>query len=561
MNTCKRLLLASICLLLMAASKSSHFKIKGIQGPLLTNVKSRLNELYQNQPEATEIPASLEQQIIKAMQPYGYFHPVITINHNLHPIAIHISPGPQIIITNIQIGIIGPGKDNPAILNTLHHLPLHIGEPLNSQQYEDAKDALYTTAEAQGYLKTNFEKSALLIDEENNKAAILIKLNTGEQYYFGQVQFNPTFIAPELLHRFIPFTPQDSYSTDQILAFNNNLTQSGYFKSVIVKPDPEKSRRVPVDVHLEPADSVSYSLGAGYGTDTGPRGQTAIHVVPVNPSGDKFNAIVQGSLKENAVLAQYLMPGKNPVTDKYSLTSSFSNLNYTAGYANSWLFSVAEQHALNWYQRIFSLNGLAERYNYSYQPKMSRSMLFPKAAFTFRKVSDPLFSPSGFNITVNVLGALQGVLSQVGFGQTTMDAKLAYTIEPIKTRVFVHAIQGFTAINNVDNLPLSLAMLLGSTDNLKAYNYQSVGPGKIMSYAGVELQKEVIEKWYLVGFFDSGDVYRPTPRQFKYDVGTGILWVSPVGPIKIGVTQAVNNHLQRLPTFTPKLVINMGPDL
>ena len=143
----------------------------------------------------------------------------------------------------------------------------------------------------------------------------------------------------------------------------------------------------------------------------------------------------------------------------------------------------------------------------------------------------------------------------------SLDAKLAFTLAPLRTRFYLHGIQGFTNINNVNNIPLSLAQLLGGATNLKGYSYNSLGPGKIMSYGGIELQKETFKKWYLLGFFDSGDVYKPSVREFKHDLGIGLMWVSPVGPIKIGVAQPVTNSLARTPGSSPKLFINMGPDL
>lgn len=38
------------------------------------------------------------------------------------------------------------------------------------------------------------------------------------------------------------------------------------------------------------------------------------------------------------------------------------------------------------------------------------------------------------------------------------------------------------------------------------------------------------------------------------------MWVSPIGPIKIGLAQPINNRWQRT-SNNPRLVINMGPDL
>ncbi len=82
-----------------------------------------------------------------------------------------------------------------------------------------------------------------------------------------------------------------------------------------------------------------------------------------------------------------------------------------------------------------------------------------------------------------------------------------------------------------------------------------------MTYGGIELQKETFKNWYVLGFVDAGDVYSPTPKLFQYDAGVGLMWVSPVGPIKIGVAQPVTKRFQRVPGRNPKLVINMGPDL
>jgi translocation and assembly module TamA len=145
--------------------------------------------------------------------------------------------------------------------------------------------------------------------------------------------------------------------------------------------------------------------------------------------------------------------------------------------------------------------------------------------------------------------------------QIAIDGKAAITFRPIKTRVYLHAIQGLTQVNNVNQIPLSLAQLLGGAGNLKGYNYNSLGPGKIISYGGVEIQKETFKKWYLLGFVDGGDVYKPIVRDFKYDIGIGLMWVSPVGPIKVGIAQAVTHNLNRDQGRSPKIVINMGPDL
>lgn len=557
-----RLILIIICFPLFAENtKPASFDIKGISGKVLVNVEQRLSALQQIKPLNEISQDELNNQIIKALQPFGYFRADVTVHSiNNKNISISIHTGPQVRISFLKVELTGEGAQNPLLVKTLKKIPLHVGDPLLTESYNQAKQSLINSAENLGYLHGKFQKAEILIDENKNTAQIILIFDTEALYYFGQVQFDPTNINPDLLHRFVPFKYRQPYSTDEILKFNNYLSNSGYFSSVLIKPQISDTQTVPVIVHLEPISKYTYSLGAGYGTDTGIRGRAGLQVIPVNRRGHKFNALAQGSFTQNALQAQYIVPGKNPVNDQYSLTGNYSNLNYNSGYSNAYLLSLAQQHNVEHFKRVLSINGLYESYHYALQTNNNQFLLYPKAAFTFNKTTNQLFSPSGYNITFNGLGASQLTLSKISFGQFSVDAKAALMIEPLGLRIYGHTIQGITATNNINELPLSLALLLGGADNLKAASFNSIGPGRVITYTGIELQKETKKNWYLVVFADSGDVYNPSPRNIQYDAGGGLMWVSPIGPIKIGLAQAVNNHLKRV-GGNPRLVISMGPDL
>lgn len=560
-RTFKRFVLVLCCLPLLGAAQLANVHINGISGDALINVQHRLEELYRTNAIEQETNDTLRAQVEQAIYPYGYFKPTVSITHHGEEIRIHIAPGPALLIGKITLLIKGEGAHNHDVENAAKNLPIHEGDPLNTIQYEQAKEDLTTAAENQGYLHEAFETAEIAVDKQHNRATITLIFNTGPQYYFGQIRFAPTYLSPDLLRRYARFHSGLPYSTENVLAFNNDLSNSGYFSNVNVKPAIGPTRFVPIDVNLQPTKRVNYSLGVGYGTDTGPRGKAGVQIVPVNRSGHKFNAVVQGSFIENALQAQYLIPGQNPVTDKYSINGGYTNLHYTSGNSNSFLATIAKQHALSNYQQVLSINGLTERYNYTYTPKTGKSLMYPKAIFSWNHTSDPLFSPSGYNITLSGLVANRAILSQVNLGIASIDAKAAFTIEPLRTRLYMHTTQSITAINNISNLPLSLAQLLGGANNLKGYSYNSIGPGRRLSYAGVELQKETFKKWYAVGSFDAGSVYNPGPRSFLYDVGLGLMWVSPVGPIKIGLAEGLDHRWRGAPRRTPKLVVNMGTDL
>jgi translocation and assembly module TamA len=542
------------------ADSSASFAIMGITGKALTNVKKRLEEVQQTKPLTDSTPEELRVQVVNALQPYGYLKAQVSVRIiNAQNTAIIINPGPLTYISALEIKLSGEGAQNPILQKTINEIPLHIGDPFLMQEYNKAKLSITNTAESLGYLQGTYSKSEVLIKEDNT-AQITLIFDTGHLFYFGQVQFNPTTISPELLHRYVPFQYKQTYSTDLVLKLNNDLASSGYFSSVLVKPQITDSSTVPIDVQLQPVPKYSYTLGAGYGTDTGIRGRAGLYIIPVNRRGHKFNAIAQGSFNQNAVQAQYLIPGTNPITDQYNITGNFSNLNYSSGYSNAYLLSLGQQHNLDFYKRSLSINALYESFNYSQQPNNYEFMLYPKAKFTFSKTTNPLFTPTGYTISFTTLGASKALLSKENFAQGLIDVKAAYMIKPIKLRLFGHALQGVTAINDINQLPLSLALLLGGTDNLKAFSFNSIGPGKITSYGGFELQKEVIKNWYAVAFYDVGTVYNPSLKSILYDAGAAIMWVSPIGPIKLGLAQEINRSFQRVGT-NPRLVINMGPDL
>lgn len=539
---------------------AATLNIRGVQDAAKTNVEKHLQELEQIKRLSQFSNAELQEQILAALKPYGYFRATVIIQSlNASQIDVEINPGPVTLISRLDIQIIGPGAANEIIQNTRVHLPLTSGTPLLTEQYNQAKQNLLNAAESQGYMHANFKTNEISVDIAHNTAEIHLHLDTGPLYYFGPVHFDSNTISPILLQRYVPFSSGNVYSGDQILKLNNNLANSGYFSSVLVKPKIGDAVTVPVEVHLEPVPKYSYSLGAGYGTDTGPRGRAALHIIPVNRDGHKFNALAQGSFVQNALQAQYVIPGSNPIYDQYSITGNYSNLNYSAGYSNAWLLSLAQQHSLRQYKRVLSLNGLYEGFHYTLKPNTEQFLLYPKATFTLSKKEDLLFSPTGYTLTANALAASTTLLSTLNYAQTSLDAKGAYMFEPWRLRLYGHAIQGFTAIKDINQQPLSLALLLGGMDNLKAYSFNSIGPGRMLSYVGFELQKETKKNWYLIGFYDAGGVYDPNPRGFLHDAGAGLMWVSPIGPIKLGVAQALDSHGRR--SSSPRLVVSMGPDL
>jgi translocation and assembly module TamA len=600
----QRLSFLACLVFIMAASaaKPALFTVTGLEKKQQTNVEHRLADLYAHPTNHPITKNFLEEQIKKALTPYGFFNPTIHITPptHKHPGVIHVNPGPKLVITHLTVRMSGSGQYNPEIRHAYLNLPIRKGDGFNSILYEEAKNSLTNAAEHQGYLNATYEQAFVLIDEEKNQATILLHLDTGVRSYFGRIHFGTGEIQPtppvkdappiprlskilavfspkgsdngifskkrivlsnNLLYRYIPFKYGHPYSNDDIMEFNSNLKSSGYFKTVDIKPGTEIDRYVPLNVYLEPIERFRYSLSGGYGTDTGARGRIGLHITPLNSYGHKLDFVAQGSSNQNAAQMKYTVPGYDPVHDQFNINGGFNNLNYVSGNSQSGRLSLVYQHITPRYQHILSLNGLHEAFRYNNQTPNERTVVYPRASLAWREATDPLFSPSGYNITVNGLAATRAVFSSLSLAELILDAKAALTLDIIRTRFYGHILQSITQVNDVYALPLSLAQLLGGPENMKGFSYNSIGPGKLLSYGGIELQKETIDTWYVIAFIDKGTVYRPDPKLVQYDVGFGLMWRSPVGPIKMAIAQPTNKYLNPLRDAGVRFVVNMGPDI
>lgn len=578
------------------------FKISGLQKPEKINVENRLKELYTQTKKQTISKEELTTQIQKALLPYGYFKPqiLIVLPTPKKPGKIDIKPGPRMRISQFNLQISGSGRENHEVAFTAHNLPINAGAVFNSILYEESKNKLVNAAENQGYLNSTFEQATVYIDTKSNQAKILLHFDTGERSYFGNIYFatgdpKPTppvkdmpkfprlakimqilepngynnglftskkiILTNRLLSRYIPFTYGCPFSNDAIIKLDSNLQSSGYFKEVNVTPAKEDSGSVPINVYLEPVERFRYTISGGYGTDTGVRGRLGLHVIPVNKYGHKLDFIGQGSSYQNAAQMKYTIPGRDPIHDEFNINGGFNNLNYVAGNSRSGRLSLVQQHITPTFQRLLSLNILQENFHYARYTPNESTVLYPKLTVTWRRVSNPVFSPSGFNITLNGLAASRAVLSKLNLSEFMLDLKGAITLDRIRTRFYGHIIQGFTITNNIYDVPLSIAQLLGGPENMRGFSFSSIGPGKVLSYGGIEIQKETIDSWYVTGFIDLGTVHNPEPKNTQYDLGVGLMWRSPVGIIKAAIAHPTNSNLSLRKDNGIRFVINMGPDI
>src|SRR5262249_2789042 len=138
-----------------------------------------------------------------------------------------IDKGIPIRITAVSLTLEGAGANHPFLTKFKESKTLRLGEIFSTPAYEEIKHNLLNTAQRLGYIHATFLESRVFVDKKNNTARIVLRLDTQERYYFGEIHFSQNPLNSDFLKRFAPFHPGQPYSTTQVLAFQNALSNSG----------------------------------------------------------------------------------------------------------------------------------------------------------------------------------------------------------------------------------------------------------------------------------------------------------------------------------------------
>ena len=551
-------------------------EVKGVSGALLGNVLAYLSiEQQRLDPNLTELQLQRLHQrataeIGKALQPFGYYDPRVQGSlrfDNDHWLARYqIDPGPPTHVTAIDIRIEGDGKDDPDFRALAANFPLHRNEVLNQPLYEKGKQNFQRFASEHGYFDFKWLKSEIAVDPVAHTAAITLHLDSGPRYRFGKVDFKQDALRPSLIQRFVPFKPGDPYNTTQLLDLQSGLFDSDYFRNVEINPrrDLSKDREVPIDVTLVPRYQHLYTVGVGYGTDTGPRGKLGWENRRLNDRGHRFKTEYSTSAIRDSLTARYSIPIRNPRSDQFAITSTWANDHPRTSQSETFLLGVSRSVELknNWLQTLY-LNYQTESYTVGGESGDSLLLL---PGITLSKVSadNRIYPLRGIRLLVDVRGAHPDFVSNAQFLQARAQVKFVHKLFG-KGRILLRGDVGATRFGAIRTLPTSVRFFAGGDQSVRGYAYNSLGPrnaagqvigGEQLLVGSAEYEQRFTDKWSGAVFYDTGNAINNWQEALKDGVGFGVRWRSPIGPIRLDLAWAISE-----PGAPKRLHLNVGPDL
>lgn len=536
-----------------------EISVTGLDDTLRRNVLATLSLVKQRASSGLtdrtiqRLYAKADEEIKSALQPYGYYTPVISKDlvqkGNVWLAALAITLGEPVRVTELTLGITGDGRDEPALVEATALFPLKVGDVLDHRRYEEGKKKLTATALDTGFRDVSFTHRTVTVTPEKRSASVQLVLDTGPRYYFGQTTFAADFLSQNFLKRLLPYKEGEPFSPKALVELRQALLASDYFSDVDVTTgaaDP-LARKMPVLVTLKQRLANKYSFGLGYGTDTGARGSMEWASRLFNRHGHQVGVQLQPSERKNLFGAVYTIPIRDPRKDRLSLLGKWESENFETTETEQRTISLSYDHIRGDGEYSLYLAYLNELYDTGLDSGHA-SLLTPGIKMTWTLADDRLTTNRGIRLSANLTGAEKNNFSDTTFLQASVAAKGIVTFLD-DWRAIGRLQVGATMVDNIYDLPPLLRFYAGGDQSVRGYAYKSIGPhdakdnilgGRYLSTYSIEVERAIAENWSAALFFDSGDVFNSLPDlAMKSGCGIGIRWNLAFGQVRLDLAKGL----------------------
>ncbi|MHB9021571.1 MAG: autotransporter assembly complex protein TamA [Halothiobacillus sp.] len=544
----------------LATALAPHLQIQGlVDNPLIRQVGLSMPTLRLD-CSASNVAlqrylGSARDAAVLALQAYGYFNAEITPailegDHCREP-QLTITPGKRALITKVKIVLrdaTGANLASNGIFQPyLQTAVPAIDSPLNQNAYTALRDGLLARARGAGYLDAQWLTHELRVNPKTHSAEIDLTLNAGVAYQLGDITVEQSLLKPELADRLTGARPGDAYTTQTLVAMNQNLAGTNYFSDVRVRPQLDQRRGgvVPVVIKTEPNPPRSYEVRVGYGTDTGARLGSEITQRYVNSSGDYWKGDLSLAQRKQTLTGTYTLPRlSDPLNQNYDLYAKFdreSNLGITT--VSSTTGAQWARKFNLWTSSLYS-EYLLERSQFGAEPAQTSGFLLAGVRLGRRDLNDPLFPTQGSVLSGSLSAAAKPLLSTTSLVRAHLMVGGLY---PVGDWVFKgRAEVGGIATHEFSTLPKSLRFFAGGDQSVRGYAYQSLGPkdanglvvgGQYLFTASIDVMHPVYGRdWWGAAFVDTGNAFDSLNNLgLNTGAGVGVRWRSPVGMVRVDV--------------------------
>ncbi|WP_105636236.1 autotransporter assembly complex protein TamA [Cronobacter dublinensis] len=566
--------------LLMASASTAapvRLQVEGLSGALQKNVRAQLSTIQVDEVTPDRrFRARVDDAIRKGLKALGYYEPTIDFELREPPaggrrqvLLARVNPGEPVRIGATNVILRGGARDDKEYLALLKKRPA-VGTVLNHNDYDSFKKGLTSVALRRGYFDSEYKKSQLGVSVERRQAFWDIDYDSGTRYRFGDVTFAGSQIREEYLQNLVPFKKGDYYQSSDVAELSRRLSATGWFNSVVVAPEFEKSRQtkvLPLRGVVSPRIKNTVEVGAGYSTDVGPRLKANWRKPWINSYGHSLTTSTSISAPEQQLDFSYKMPLlKNPLEQYYLVQGGFKRTDLNDTEADSTTLAVSRYWDLSsGWQRAINLRWSLDHFTQA-NVTHTTMLLYPGVMLSRTRSRGGLMPTWGDSQRYSIDYSDTAWGSDVDF--VVLQAQNAW-IRTLydKHRFVARGNLGWIETNDFERVPPDLRFFAGGDRSIRGYKYKSISPendkGKLtgaskLATGSLEYQYNVTGKWWGAVFIDSGEAVNDIKQSnFKTGAGVGVRWQSPVGPIKLDFAVPVGDKEEHGLQF----YIGLGPEL
>ena len=603
------------------AAKVARIDIQGVADPAVAqNVRTALslNDELDKDLSARRLNYLLrqaERETREALEPFGYYSPTITIRRSDRdlpvgqraeppatdadagddpddgdeagtdgdaPAAASTTPrrdpkrtltvdieivlGEPVRVRREQVDVDGPGAGDGGVREALAAFAPRAGAVLDHTVYEAGKKRISNALLQHGYFDADLASHRVEVTRADFAADIDLRWTTGERYRLGEARFQQDpkpIIRDDLLQKLVNWEPGAPYDAAKLDRLRRSLVALDYFGLVDVSALPENAseRTVPVEVSLSPAPRSIYTVGASYGTVSGPGVNLGVERRYINSLGHKALAQLDYAKDRKALTLQYKVPAFAWLDGWY--TASLQAVDEVNTYINSRRveFVASRSGQYNDHLNLLaSLHVLRERWLINVAddgegglapvPYRYGSYVFPALEATYVDVDDRLDPRRGAGGTLLLRGGRGGADGNTTFLQVHARVQWFHGFDA-DSKLLLRGEAGHTFSGSFLDLPPSLRFYAGGDRSVRGYDWHEIGPrvevdGDVyytgasnVVTASVEYERYFKGPWGAAVFVDSGSAFEGKRPDMHTGVGVGVRWRSPVGPVRIDIARGL----------------------
>lgn len=501
------------------------------------------------------------EEVRQVLATEGYFETDVEIEESLFKVSMKVWTGPRSTVNLARVEF--KGELSEAAYDTRRAQlekawPLPEGSFFNQRLWNSAKRDIITALRNNGFPRAQVSASRAAVDLEKTAVSLTVTIDSGPLIRIGQVnwkgfeRYDPALLIP--LQR---FHAGDVYTLQTLLDFQQRLRDTQWFTTVNVLPDlvglednPER-RDMDIRVEVVEAQSQRLTLGVGYSTDRGPRGQ--IGWTDRNWLGRAWQ--FDSKLIVDRLAYQGNVGVRTPIEAEghywsTGLVVERTDIQNTINQTGQ-LF-VGRGRQLGDIEYFASLTYQLDREwiddGDGTETYFNRRALVPGYSWNIRRLDSRIYPSRGYTFNAQVSGALNNVLSTTSFLRGYVRTMRFFTLpagSPLEGGILVLVGEGGAVFSESrDGVPSQNLFRAGGAQSVRGYSYQSLGirrgasiiGGRYLLTGSIEYQHPVMPSISAAVFYDRGgvaDYWNELRTVAGY--GVGARFRTPVGPINFDV--------------------------